>query len=605
MVKSLFTRMPDRLAEFCRKDPRRFCFIVGALLVLTCIGYFLIKADAPWEGDAAERLAANEKLRIADYVQIWSWYAALTNLIIWAVLLLTNRWWWRWSVLEGKPELSQTERPKPGRRITLLSVLGLLVAIVLAISLRVPNSNHYLLLDEQDNMRRSIFGYSEVHKGTGEPRFYKASWTYAFFENRLANNPVLFSVAAKACNTIWQSASGEGELRFHRRAIRIPSLVCGILSIAVFWLFMFMIGMPISGALAALFLAVHPYHIDYSIQARGYGMMFLFVGTALCSAVMVYRRGTWKWFACLGLSLALALGSYTGATYFVMAFGSALAVYFGWRGFVKREPFFRALLVRLMVVGAISGGLYWQLIAPSFPQIKEWLTGEFARDELGVNWLINAFTEYSSGVWFGQNWFAIDEAERPEYVPYVFECLSGDWTLCILLALVTGLAVFGFFRLWCRGGIVRPLLLGGIAAPVIAFCVHEYITHLWLHGWYILYFLPFFAFMFGSGLAGLASCFLRIKNIGPLASALVVAGFFLFYYLETKPNEKGDTGRLGRRPLAETPEHPITGDHVVFFRGQSQWVVYKEGRMIRIPLSAEAPKKYPFEEANLKVVIKN
>ena len=85
--------------------------------------------------------------------------------------------------------------------------------------------------DEQDNLRRNIFGYHD-QQADGSLEFVDVSWQDTFFENRLANNPILFSALSHASLSIWQKTSGEGNERFSLTAVRLPAFLAGIASLA-------------------------------------------------------------------------------------------------------------------------------------------------------------------------------------------------------------------------------------------------------------------------------------------------------------------------------------------------------------------------------------
>ncbi len=52
--------------------------------------------------------------------------------------------------------------------------------------------------------------------------------------------------------------------------MRVPTLLVGMLSVAaVAWLLL-ECGFPLAGAIAAFLLALHPWHLRYATEARGY-----------------------------------------------------------------------------------------------------------------------------------------------------------------------------------------------------------------------------------------------------------------------------------------------------------------------------------------------
>jgi 4-amino-4-deoxy-L-arabinose transferase-like glycosyltransferase len=119
---------------------------------------------------------------------------------------------------------------------------------------------------------------------------------------------------------------GEGEA-----ALRLPSVLAGILLIPVMWLLVRELTGNVRAAdVSALLLAAHPLHLWYSQEARPYALLLLVGSVALWSLAAAMRSGRWWW---AGFALASALTILTHLLGVVM-----LGVGFIWVAFRWREP---------------------------------------------------------------------------------------------------------------------------------------------------------------------------------------------------------------------------------------------------------------------------
>ncbi len=88
---------------------------------------------------------------------------------------------------------------------------------------------------------------------------------------------------------LWRSASGGSEF-----ALRFPSALIGTLTIAAAYLLGREVGGRRVGWLAALFLTLSRFGIDWSQEARMYALVALWAALALWAAVRVWQYGRWR-----------------------------------------------------------------------------------------------------------------------------------------------------------------------------------------------------------------------------------------------------------------------------------------------------------------------
>jgi 4-amino-4-deoxy-L-arabinose transferase-like glycosyltransferase len=463
--------------------------------------------------------------------------------------------------------------------------ISLVLILVAAVFIRVPTMDRILDRDEQDNLRRSIHGYHEVDDVSGELVFERATWQDAFFENRLANNPVLFGVMAKASLSVWWAMGGEGDKYMNRAALRVPSLAAGLASIAAMWWFMILIGMRWGGLLAAVLAAVHPFHINYSTQARGYGLVMLFVVLAACFAVLALREQRWRYWMGYGASLFGVLYAFPGGIYFVMpmAVGVAIVLLARWWG--KGERAARAGFVRMAVVGVVTGVLYYQMMSPLIPQatadLKSW-----EEIPLSSRWRFFTYTQLVSGAGFVSSW----EREFPEMgaTRYVATQLSREDPLYVAMVFIVipVLLAIGFWRFWRLGGVARVVSVVTFLSSLLAFSHHHFITHFYYYYWYLCYSVPLAIMLGAAGLCGLGAWLSTVSGQPrrkPAMTAAVALLFTALFVFVTWPGKRGRTNWVTSRG-----EKPL-----VVQRGKSNWVVYPDGRMLKLPVGEEIPGALP------------
>lgn len=326
----------------------RACVWLAALCCVVCI--FLVLAlcrmEYPWEGKTAARLANGEQLRPEDYGRIGEFWAGVGNVALWVLLASTTCLWWAWA--GGRDELPLVEKTKAGsggwggERMKRSGWLILTAILLVAAWIRYPQLDRPVMFDEQDNLRWNIHGYYDMEHESGQPKFRDAGWEGAFFGNRKGNNPILLSASSRACIAVWRKFSGAPAEVFSRQAMRIPVFIAGIISIAgIYWLLV-LLGMRRAAVLAALLAAVHPFHIEYSIEARGYGFVMMGASLAAPFALLALRTNRWRWWMGLGFSFLLMLYAYLGSVYLVAVLGTMIAGYLGVRAWRFQDKAARA-----------------------------------------------------------------------------------------------------------------------------------------------------------------------------------------------------------------------------------------------------------------------
>jgi len=141
----------------------------------------------------------------------------------------------------------------------------------------------------------------------------QASWSNfldTFFENEC--NPPLFFALMK----LWTGAAGDGPM-----AMRLPAALFGTLTIPLLGAFVWRLAGPGAGCYAALLLAVSPFHIDFSQEARPYTLLPLLVLAATAALAWALETGGKKRWALYAFCALLASYTHYFTVHFLAAHG--------------------------------------------------------------------------------------------------------------------------------------------------------------------------------------------------------------------------------------------------------------------------------------------
>lgn len=134
---------------------------------------------------------------------------------------------------------------------------------------------------------------------------------------------------------LWIRLAGISEI-----AVRFPSAVAGVLAIPVLYLLARRILDPTTGLLAAGLLAVSPYHLWYSQEAKMYSILVLLAATSSLLLVGALERGRWPWW--VGYVVVTSLMFYTHVASVLIFASQALYVALTWRHWAAQR---KALLI--------------------------------------------------------------------------------------------------------------------------------------------------------------------------------------------------------------------------------------------------------------------
>lgn len=479
-----------------------------ALLMLIVVlagvtGQYAAKGPRPWGPEVQKRTAAGQELRAKEWGIIGVWWGCAVSTGVCATLLLTAPLWVpsrRTRPLRPAPPCAH---PGPMFHLGMLMVLGT------AVFFRVPGMNHSLWNDEEYAMRRYAHGEFEMQK-SGRIEFEPVKWEETLFQNEHVNNHLLNSALTRLALSTWRFASGAGQHEFNEVALRTPAVIASILTI----IFIAMIGLELGGTWvglgAAALLALHPWHIRYSFEAKGYSFMLFFICISLMALLHALRRDkalSWLVFA---IAQAGFLLSFAGSLYVAVTLNAVMLVELLLRKEARRIP----TLIAFNLLSAIPV-LIWML--PSIPQITAYLkSAEIMHTPIGAAWLRDFGSHLMSGLLYtnadpaehiGTSWIASKET-------------SILWWPVMGLALPF-LALIGLLWAVIRRSAGR-LAIVAIAVAGVLSIIQNMLSGESLLVWYLLYLtipiclaIPF----------ALSRIFARAEAFGGLATLAVITLF--------------------------------------------------------------------------------
>ena len=309
--------------------------------------------------------------------------AAWVNLGLLALLFLTQRWW-------SRPfHDASAGIPQPAARTPRWFWPGVLVTAILCLGLRLPLASKSLWWDECWSVRQCSHGRWQPDKKTDALKFSPTSWKRCAFYYQKPTNHVPMSLAQKASLTLWRGVTGAAKHEFSDLAARVPALLASAAAIVLLASLGRAWGRPGVGLLAALLLALHPWHIRHGVDARAYALVVPLCVSALLASWRITQAGgrrtrDWAW---LGLNQFLWLWAYPNALLDVLALFTVLA-FLLWRAHSHRADRFAALS-RLIACHLAAAMLLLQMFLPCFMQARHWagqepdkhlLTAELARE---------------------------------------------------------------------------------------------------------------------------------------------------------------------------------------------------------------------------------
>ena len=531
----------------------RIAGLVLSLFLFFGFGWYVLRADKPWEAGVNKRIRQEKKVRVEDWVTTYSWCAAAFNLAIAACLLATFPVWTRplqapnrpgCPAPDGPPDPAAAEdappeaeagpgpatRPRRIQRWLRHWWFWILLTAITAGGgyFQIKRLDRGVGGDAAYSLRRYSHGTWTTDPQSGEAVFREAPWLHTLYRTRGGNNHGLYSVASRSSLAAWRQFSGQGREEFNEAAFRAPVILAGLATVFLAGLLLYLFKEPIFGLGAAATLALHPWVQRYAVEGRGYALLLAFFLLSMIFLHAALRNRKWWAWAGYGAAQFGFLYSFAGAAYLAVALNLLVAAEI----FFAERKSGRLLVVfsRWAVVNTLCVMALVQLLLPQVVQFSQlWGSGEFS-GKMGADWLLDFWahaaggvphnTTASSTVQFGVSLQLMGEKLYPLY-----------W---IGMGLIPAACVVGLFRaLYGKPRTLRIMTLAVIFAAAMAYFLAARSGYR-LFSWYFLYTVPvllilmfysmdWFTWILGNG---------KLRRVGEAILALgLVAIYAGFAYL--------------------------------------------------------------------------
>lgn len=512
----------SRLAFMGRVSGAWRARVLLGILMLGVLGVLLL-AKKPWEFD----FAAGHRMRVEDYAGIYLWWAGLVNLAGLGGLAAAAPLWLR--RLEGKP----FEEPLPESSRWFIPLV--LLAMAACAGLNAPRLFHGLWDDEEYSVRRIVLGSYRHEKGDAV-KLKEVSWANTFWYYTKPNNHFINSILGRLSNSLWRTVARPEGLQFSEVALRLPAYAAGVLSVAAWALLLWRLGLPGPGILAAWLIALHPWHMRFVPEFRGYAFVFLFLPLACVLAVQAVRSGTWRWWAAYGAAQFALFYSWPGMTFTLAVLNAGVA---GLIAFSRGDRL--TLFARWIFVTAVAGMACLQLYLPCAAQLFGHMD-DWDSQGLGRPWIFNVLSRFLTGI----PW-SVPNGNFPQLKPVMeaHPATTGAFVIAMAGLIVGGL----LYCLRARSALAVIAVVILLPGPAMYFFARLKDTHLF--EWYVVFMVPGLMAM---AAIGLWSVLQLIGRRNRMAIALACVGVLALFAIQTQPAR----ARLIEKPIVFAKESVLS-----------------------------------------------
>jgi len=465
-----------------------FCTALGWFAAIAV--FFVGSGNATLEG--LTPLFAGERLKIEETIDLGLHLGALIALVLLGVWLIAAPWWARRETeqIAGR----HVKRKSLLRRSTAISLAAVrspdglhrgwfwalvILAVIVAGVIRYPRLDHSFWNDEEVAYRKFIHGAYKLDD-TGVAKFAPVSWKRTWFYNITGNNHVLQSVGSRLTLDLCGKHIDGDIHAIHERLTRYLPLAAGLMTVFALAALLWQSGAGIAAVLAAWLLALNPWHVRYSVEARGYSAMLLFAILMLIFLSLARHQRSWIPWAFYGVCQLACLLCFPAALYLVATINIVALLTISLQG---DGISFR----RWSTVSVLGTAVFVQIMTPSLIKMLGWLDSPY---ELPQAWnrdyFFNLWTHLSTGI-------PLYDGHHPRAFGVDLESWQrlGGPRYWIITTLLPCLCVAGAVRAHLKYPKLRLPILSALGAVLLAL-LHVTLKPMVFHSWYLLYVLiPF------------------------------------------------------------------------------------------------------------------
>ena len=460
-------------------------------VIAAALAFWLLIAPKPW----VAAMQVRGKMETVDYVRIYAWIAAAINIALLGVLAAACPWWTgrlQLSTLNSQPSTLNSRDPRWFWPLVV-------VAMAITVCYSLPRMNHGFWDDEELNVRTTLYGKFKPDKKTGEIEFRRFNWLETIYGySRGPNSHTLFGIISRACEEAWNSVVRPKGFPLVEWPFRVPALIFGVLAVAGVACLLREFGLPDAGVAAAFLLAVHPWHIRYASEARGYSLLVLLVPLLFIFWRRAMITGRWKWWSAFALTEFSLIYCYPGALFVLVVLNLiTLGIMATGRDCAKPRM---TQAGKWFCVNVFAAILAFQFMLPLYPQAKQYF--DFVSSQgfvSGWSWARNTVCFMIGGApWTksGEPWEGYPEF-LARYIenPFLFVPAASFAIIAILV---------GALSLLRRGWASATFVIVMSVCPLITF-VFAYFRKFLLYENYVIYSLPGAVVCAAAGLSVIAS----------------------------------------------------------------------------------------------------
>lgn len=484
---------------------RKLSSVSRVRLVLGAVGLglvaYLLFAGKPWSVVVPEGRVP----KISQFATIYLWIAAAINLVLTALLAATAGWW-------AAPLRGETfERPKSEIRNPKWFWPLVIAAMGITAVTGFPRLSQSLWHDEAYPIRRAILGTDRL-QADGSYKVKNVSWVETFFYYKKPNH-MLHSVVCRVFNDTWRFLARPKGLQFNEVALRLPTWLAGIASVACLALFVRKLGYPSAGVIAAFLFALHPWQARYATEGRAYAFIFVLVPLLFYFFLQALDRGRWRWWIAFAATEVLIMHSYLTCIHLMVIFNLCAPVAI-WLKFRNGRDFL-AMGTRWFVANVFAAMAGLMLLLPIVPQLIAYLDETHSLGDVDYRWM----QSFLSHLLTGQPW-SYTLKYRPEYIEIYPWAVDHPGMFVLIGLLAIGFLVLGIRRLIAQSP-VTGLLIIPLLIPAVSCFIQMRISSGHMYVWYIIFILPGAVALTAIGLDELISC--ARSRAGKIAGVTAVA----------------------------------------------------------------------------------
>jgi uncharacterized membrane protein len=292
--------------------------------------------------------------------------------------------------------------------------------------------------------------------------------------------------------------------------LRLPSMLFGVGSIPLYYMVARRLTSPTTAVLTTLVLAISPFHIWHSQDARMYAQLLFFSLLSTLCLLRALEQEKWQWWG--GYVLAVTAGMYSQILMALGVLAQGLWV------LLAHRRHLRAYCTSGVVIGLLTLPLIFPWMSFFMRRVNAAKVQTVAEvgDRLGFSWMAVPYTffAYSIGYSLGPG---VADLHEQRGMAFLSEFLPSIAAVGLLFGTLLVIGVWAVYKQCSRKVLLLCLL--GLAVPLAGLCVLSLLTRFTFNARYTIVALPYFSLLLG---AALALLWQRQPPVGAIATLALV-----------------------------------------------------------------------------------